>query len=456
MVIRTMQADQQNIDEEQTENEQEPAICRSCSHQFLLAIQLKNPTCPRCGRNRIAHHAELLDLHVAHIDCDAFYAAVEKRDNPELASKPVIIGGEHRGVVSTACYIARMNGVRSAMPMFKAKKLCPDATIIRPRMRVYQQVGQEIRKKFRNLTPLVQPLSIDEAFLDLEGTERLHGLPPAALLVRLAAEIEDDIGVTVSVGLAPNKFLAKLASDMDKPRGFSIIGETDKMKILAALPITRIYGIGAKTAQKLKKDGLTKIEQLQSMDEAKLMRQYGEIGQRLFRLSRGIDTRSVHADSKAKSVSGERTLAKDLADYAALEDKLWSISETVAGDLKRKHLAGLTITLKLKTSMHRIVTRSRTLDAPTQLANVLFEVGCDMLRPLVDGTPYRLIGIGVSQFRPLDEADLPDLVEPVRTKRANAERAMDTLKSRFGRTTISKGRSMKAPAAKSAKAAKDT
>lgn len=433
----------------------EPAICRSCHHQFVLTGALHKPTCPQCGKKKLVHHPELLDLHIAHIDCDAFYAAVEKRDNLELASKPVIIGGEHRGVVSTACYIARMNGVRSAMPMFKAKKLCPDAVIIRPRMKVYQQVGQQIRQKFRDLTPLVQPLSIDEAFLDLGGTERLHGLPPAALLVRLTTEIQQEIGVTVSVGLAPNKFLAKLASDMDKPRGFTVIGKSDTLSVLAPLPITRIYGIGAKTAARLKKDGLSEIAQLQQMDEAPLIRRYGETGQRLFRLARGIDTRSVNTSAGAKSVSSERTLAKDLADYMALEDKLWSISETVADDLKRKSLAGVTITLKLKTSMHRTITRSRTLDAPTQLANTIFEVGCDMLRPLADGSPYRLIGIGVSQFRSLDEADQPDLVEPRRNKRASAEKAMDKLKSRYGQAAIKKGRQFKDSPDTSKKAEKD-
>lgn len=443
---------------------QEPAVCRSCIARFTLPEGIKRPTCPTCGRNRILHHPELNSLHMAHIDCDAFYAAVEKKDNPDLASKPVIIGGEHRGVVSTACYIARMNGVRSAMPMFKAKKLCPDAVIIKPRMKVYQQIGQQIKEKYYNLTPLVQPLSIDEAFLDLKGTERLHGMPPAALLAQLTTEIEDEIGISVSVGLAPNKFLAKLASDMNKPRGFTVVGIADTLETLAALPITRIYGIGAKTAHRLKKDGLTQIKQLQEMDEAPLIRKYGETGQRLYRLSRGIDTRPITTHSKAKSVSSERTLAHDLADYQALEDKLWAISETVAGDLKRKQLAGLTITLKLKTSMHRIVTRSRTLDAPTQLADIIFEISRDMLRPLTDGTPYRLIGVGLSQFRPLAEADQPDLIEPDRTKRANVERAMDKLKNRFGKTTIKKGRSVApksaptlAPEGKTAKKpAKDT
>ncbi len=433
----------------------QPTVCRACFHQFNLKISAKRPTCPRCGRNRIIQHPELYDLHMAHIDCDAFYAAVEKRDNPDLASKPVIIGGEHRGVVSTACYIARMSGVRSAMPMFKAKKLCPDAVVIKPRMKIYQQVGRQVKEKYHKLTPLVQPLSIDEAFLDLKGTQRLHGMPPAVLLTRLTAEIEEEIGISVSVGLAPNKFLAKLASDMNKPRGFTIIGEADTLGILAELPITRIYGIGTKTAQKLKKDGLTQIRQLQDMEEGPLMRRYGETGQRLYRLSRGIDTRSVTTSSKAKSVSSERTLARDLADFKALEDKLWSISDTVAGDLKRKQLAGLTVTLKLKTSMHRIITRSRTLDAPTQLAEIIFETSRDMLRPLTDGTPYRLIGVGLSHFRPLAEADQPDLVEPKRTKRADVERAMDQLKDRFGKTTIKKGRSLSGKPPKPTKPAKD-
>lgn len=387
-------------------------------------------------------HPELHTLSVAHIDCDAFYASVEKRDNPDLAHKPVIIGGQHRGVVSTACYIARMNGVHSAMPMYKAKKLCPDAVILSPRMSHYRDVGMEIRQKFREITPLVEPLSIDEAFLDLSGTQRLHGCPPAEILNRLTAEIFSDIGVTVSVGLAPNKFLAKLASDMNKPRGFTVIGNTDFMSLLADLPITKIYGIGKKTSVRLAKDGLSQIRQLQMMDEATLMRRYGEIGQRLYRLSRGIDTRKVSVSGLVKSVSSERTLNRDLVDMPSLENKLWSISESVAKDLKRKSLAGTTITLKLKTSMHRIITRSRTLSGPTQLAETIFEIGQGLLEPLIDGTPYRLIGIGVKNFRPLEEADAPDLLEPNRAKKANAERAMDSLRAKFGDASISKGRTI--------------
>ncbi len=413
-------------------------LCRSCFHHFN-----EGKLCPKCGKPKIIKHAELFDLNIAHIDCDAFYASVEKREKPELASKPVIIGGEQRGVVSTACYMARMSGVRSAMPMYKAKKLCPDAVIIRGNMKLYQEVGRDIRERMRALTPVVEPLSIDEAFLDLSGTEKLHKAKPATLLAKFAKEIEEEVGITVSIGLAPNKFLAKLGSDMDKPRGFTVIGNSDAKALLATLPISRIYGIGKKSAQNLAKDGLSQISQLQTMDEASLIRRYGETGQRLYRLSRGIDKRTVTPGSGAKSVSSERTLAKDLADYAALETLLWGLCETVSADLKRKELAGSTITVKLKTSMHRIITRSRTVDTPTQLAENMFEVGKALLEPLTDGTPYRLIGIGMSQFRPLHEADQPDLLEPKRAKKANAERAMDALKCKFGKTAISKGRNFK-------------
>lgn len=412
-------------------------LCRSCLHVFD-----GGKICPKCGKPRLVSHPELLDLDIAHIDCDAFFAAVEKRDNPDLASKAVIIGGGQRGVVSTCCYIARMHGVRSAMPMYKAKKLCPDAVVLKGRMAQYQKVGREIRTMMLDLTPLVEPLSIDEAFLDLSGTERLHNARPATLLADFAQRVEQEVGISVSVGLAPNKFLAKLGSDMDKPRGFTVIGKSDAKAVLADLPITRIYGIGAKSAKALAKDGLSMINQLQQMEESTLIRRYGETGQRLYRLSRGIDSRKVSPGSDTKSVSSERTLNRDLADYGALEDKLWSLCETVSADLKRKELAGTTITLKLKTSLHRIITRSRTVDGPTQLAGTIFEVGQQLLRPLTDGTPYRLIGIGVSHFRQLSEADQPDLIEPGRTKRQQAEKAMDALRGKFGNSAIMKGRTV--------------
>ncbi|WP_417452048.1 DNA polymerase IV [Kordiimonas sp.] len=416
-----------------------PVLCRSCFHQY------RHPgPCPSCGRSRIISHPELFDLTIAHLDCDAFYASIEKRDDPRLASRPLIIGGEsNRSVVSTCCYIARMHGVRSAMPMFKAKKLCPDATILPPRMTLYRTEGQKIRTMMHALTPLVEPLSIDEAFMDLSGTERLHRAPPAVQLARLATEIEKEVGITVSVGLAPNKFLAKLASDMNKPRGFTVIGEAEKLEILAPLPISRIYGIGTKTAQTLARDGLSEIQQLQTMEESVLIRKYGETGLKLYRLARGIDNRRVSPAQLTKSVSSERTLARDLVNYQELEAELWQMSDNVATELKAKQLAGMTVTVKLKTNMHRTITRSRTLDGPTQLATTIFEVGQQLLVPLANGTSYRLIGIGLSHFRPLSEADQPDLIEPARTKKRTAERAMDALRGKFGKAAVMTGRSIR-------------
>ncbi|GHF29836.1 DNA polymerase IV [Kordiimonas sediminis] len=414
-----------------------PAVCRECFHSFTGTGK-----CPKCRRPRTICHPELFDLGIAHIDCDSFYASIEKRDNPALRDKPVIIGHGKRGVVSTACYLARMSGVRSAMPIYKARALCPDAVFIPPRMAKYAEVGRDIRAMMQDMTPLVEPLSIDEAFLDMTGTERLHGAPPAVTLARFAETIQEEIGVSVSIGLSHNKFLAKLASDMNKPRGFTVIGKAETTNLLAGLPISRIYGVGTKMARTLEKDGLTEISQLQTMDQRQLVNRYGETGLRLFRLARGIDTRPVTASNETKSVSAERTLEKDIADYPGLEKLLYSSSERVSADLKKKELAGVTITLKMKNRYHKIITRSRTLDAPTQLAHVIFETGQSLLRPLVDGTPYRLLGIGVSNFRPLSEADMPDLIEPIRSKRTQAEKAMDALKERFGAQAIGKGRSL--------------
>ena len=221
-------------------NDPEHGFCRDCT-----ALQQSDARrCERCGSPRLARHPELYRLRLAHIDCDAFYAAVEKRDNPALKDKPVIVGGGKRGVVSTACYIARIKGVRSAMSMFKALEACPEAVVIPPDMEKYARVGREVRAMMQALTPLVEPLSIDEAFLDLTGTERLHGRPPAMVLADFARNVEKEIGITVSAGLSYCKFLAKVASDFRKPRGFSVIGEDEAMGFLAGQPVTLIWGVG--------------------------------------------------------------------------------------------------------------------------------------------------------------------------------------------------------------------
>ncbi|MEF2072415.1 DNA polymerase IV [Consotaella aegiceratis] len=415
------------------------SFCRDC-----MTVQSKGVgRCQRCGSPRVLRHAELFDLSIAHIDCDAFYASIEKRDKPELATKPVIVGGGRRGVVSTACYIARISGVRSAMPMFKALQLCPEAVVIRPNMAKYVEVGRAIREKMRAITPLVEPLSIDEAFLDLSGTERLHKMPPAMTLALLANAIQAEFGVTVSVGLSHNKFLAKMASDLEKPRGFSVIGRAETLAFLAARPITAIWGVGAALDRQLERDGLRTIGQLQEMKEEDLMRRYGVIGQRLARLSRGLDSRSVDPRRPTKSISGETTFDKDLRKAEDLIPLLRKLSETVGRRLKATNLAAHEITLKLKTADFKTRTRSRRLAHPTRLADRIFEVGRSLLAHEIDGTAFRLIGIGCSGFAPSSLADPDDLVDPSLAKRAKAEAALDRLRDRYGTGAIETGYTFK-------------
>jgi len=303
-----------------------PGICRDC----FTPVPADTRRCPTCRRPRLVRHPELLSLSIAHLDCDAFYAAVEKRDNPELIDKPVIIGGGKRGIVSTCCYIARIRGVRSAMPMFKALQACPEAVVIKPDMEKYGRVGREVRQMMRDLSPLVEPLSIDEAFLDLTGTEKLHHGSPALSMMKLQARIEKEIGITVSVGLSYCKFLAKVASDMDKPRGFSIIGQAEALDFLKEKPISLIWGVGKAFETKLARDGLTRISQLQKMEENDLMARYGVMGRRLWRLSRGLDDRRISSNNVAKSISAETTFFDDISKADELRQKLWPLCEKVA------------------------------------------------------------------------------------------------------------------------------
>jgi DNA polymerase-4 len=412
-----------------------PGFCRDC----LSPVTTPARRCRRCGSPRLLRHPELFALTIAHIDCDAFYASVEKRDNPELADKPVIIGGGKRGVVSTACYVARIRGVRSAMPMFKALEACPDAVVIKPNMEKYARVGRDVRRMMQDLTPLVQPLSIDEAFLDLSGTERLHHDPPARTLARFALRVEKEIGITVSVGLSYCKFLAKVASDLDKPRGFSVIGEAEALEFLKPRPVTTIWGVGKAFAGALAKDGITTIGQLQVMEEGDLMRRYGVMGKRLYSLSRGQDERKVHLNDEAKSVSAETTFFEDYSDRQQLVPALRALSEQVSYRLKKTGAAGHTVVLKLKTHDFKLRTRNRRLDAPSQLADRIFREGMALLERELDGTRFRLIGIGVTDLSDGDAADPPDLIDEGAAKRAAAEAAMDRLRDKFGSRSIETG-----------------
>ncbi|GJL95377.1 MAG: DNA polymerase IV [Hyphococcus sp.] len=389
-------------------------------------------------------HPELFDLSIAHLDCDAFYAAVEKRDNPELKDKPVIIGGGVRGVVSTACYVARTYGVRSAMPMFQALKACPDAIVIKPSMTKYGEIGRSIRQMMLSLTPMVEPLSIDEAFMDLTGTARLHGAAPAVTLAKLQADIEATHGITASVGLSHNKFLAKVASDLDKPKGFSVIGKAETIEFLAGLSVRKIWGIGAAMAAKLEKDGIRTIAHLQKLDAAELSKRYGEIGMRLARLSHGHDTRHVKPQRETKSVSSETTFNKDISDVQRLEDILWELCEKVSARMKASSFEGRVITLKLKTAAFKTVTRRHTLDKPGNLARTTFAAAKTMLHKAADGSvPYRLIGIGYSGLSYSGENQIEELFGEDRKRIEKQEKAIDDLRKKYGKDAVKAGRTLK-------------
>jgi DNA polymerase-4 len=409
-------------------------FCRDCLAPAAAGVG----RCRDCHGPRIARHPEIHDLAIAHLDCDAFYAAIEKRDDPSLADRPLIVGGGRRGVVSTCCYIARISGVRSAMPMFKALKLCPDAVVVKPDMAKYARVGREVRQMMLALTPLVEPLSIDEAFLDLAGTERLHGRSPALALADLARRVERDIGITVSIGLSHNKFLAKIASDLDKPRGFAVIGRGETLSFLASRPVSQIWGVGKAMQAELQRAGVVSIGQLQKMDKADLMRRFGSMGVRLYHLSRGEDGRRVSPDEEIKSISAESTFNDDIRDSHELERILWRLAEKVSRRAKAKGMAGSTVTLKLKTADFRILTRSRTLPEATALAHRMFDAARPLLKGEATGAAYRLIGIGISNLEAADgsETDLDARL----ASRTRAERAMDRLKARFGEGAIDTGR----------------
>ena len=421
-------------------------LCRDCLAEYAKALR----RCDACGSDRIIGHPELGRLTIAHIDCDAFYAAIEKRDDPSLENKPVLIGGGKRGVVSTACYVARKYGPRSAMPMFKALQMCPQAVVIKPDMAKYKRVSGEIQAIFDQATPLVEPLSLDEAFLDLSGTTLLFARSPAATLAWIAREIERQVRITVSIGLSYNKFLAKMASDMDKPRGFAVVGRSDAIQILHDLAITKLPGVGPALADRLKVDGLFTIGDLQRRSENELVLRYGDTGAHLASMARGVDHRRVTIDREAKSISAETTFEYDVKDMAEMRRRLWPLCERVAERLKHHNLAGRTVTLKLKTGRFKTRTRNHSLPTPTQLAETIFCTAEPMLLKEAASAPFRLIGIGVDQISDGDQADerapQNDLfAAPVAgtPRPAQVERVMDAVRAKFGRAAIRKGRADK-------------
>ncbi|MEI6098803.1 MAG: DNA polymerase IV [Alphaproteobacteria bacterium] len=415
-----------------------PSLCRDCLTQFPAGAR-----CPTCRSPRVLAHPELTDLAIAHMDCDAFYASVEKRDNPALRDHPVIVGGGQRGVVSTCCYLARIHGVRSAMPMFQALKLCPQAIVVKPRFAAYVEASRAIRAMMERLTPAIEPLSLDEAFLDLTGTERLHGHPPAIMLAGLVKEMEDQLGLTGSIGLSHNKYLAKIASDLDKPRGFSVVGVAETEAFLRPKPIRIIWGVGTATQATLEAAGIRTIADLLRWSRQDLSARFGSMGERLYSLARGQDSRRVTRDEKLKSISKETTFPADISDPDLLDGHIWRLSEQVADRAKAKQLSGRTVTLKLKRSDFQLITRRHSLTDPTQLTDRIYRAARDLLATTPAGH-FRLIGVGISDLAPESVADLSgDLLDPHAEKRARAERAADEIRARFGTDAIIKGRALR-------------
>ncbi|MBL1241042.1 MAG: DNA polymerase IV [OCS116 cluster bacterium] len=420
-------------------------LCLSCIEIFEVEKPLN--ICPKCRSRLLKSHDEFKTLSIVHMDCDSFYASVEKRDNPALRNKPVIIGGDsNRAVVSTACYIARTFGVKSAMPMFKAKKLCPHAIILRGNMQKYTEVSREIVKKMNNLTPMVEQVSVDEAFLDLSGTEKLHKKLPCQLVAQLSKDIERDIGITISIGLSYNKFLAKVASDLEKPKGFSILGQNNIKQTLAPFPVTKIWGVGKVLAAKLHQNGIETFADLQKLSEVDLMRTYGKMGSRLRYFAVGDDLRAVKPaarESGRKSIGRETTFFNDISDHEVLKIKIWDICEQVHQDALRLQKSGYTITLKLKTNSFQTITRSQTLNSPTLLANVMFDIVGQALAKLNPNTAYRLVGVSLSNLSDVEKADPLDFLEPKKMTRQKVENAMDEIRQKFGIKAVIKGRSVK-------------
>ena len=419
-------------------NKRITSICREC----LSTFDSKVLYCANCESLNLISHKEIEKLDIAHVDCDAFYASIEKRDNPKLKNSAVIIGGGKRGVVATACYLARIKGVRSAMPMYKALKLCPSATIVKPNMSKYRDASRKIQNLMNQLTPLTEPISLDEAFLDLSGTKKLHKKIPAVLLAELSKKINQEVGISVSIGLSYNKFLAKICSDLDKPKGFSLLGRGDSKKFLSSQPVEILWGVGKILKRKLNDDGIKTISQIEELGIKEVINRYGSIGSHIYSLSQGKDLRRVVPQRQIKSISHETTFENDISDKEVLEKKLWSLCEKVSKRSKEKGLGGQTITLKLKTKEFKLISRSCTIDEPTQIGELIFQNSKTLLDREDDKIKYRLIGVGISNLKESELCDLYDLINISKTKNAKIEYAIDDIRNKFGKDLIKKGRSI--------------
>ena len=422
--------------------DRQTVLCRECNvlQEFFPGVS----RCIKCNSHKIIQHTEINQLKIAHIDCDAFYASVEQCDNPSLKERPLVVGGTgDRGVVLACCYKARAFGVRSAMPIFKARCLCPDATFIAPNMKRYAEVSKAVRTCFYQLTPVVEPISIDEAFLDMSGTERLHKASAAVALARMAKYIFDTIGITVSVGLSYNKYLAKIASNLNKPAGFAVLGHSDAPSFLKRQPVTILSGVGKAMAGKLASHHIKFVSDILPLSQQTLEARYGPMGRRLYYLSRGQDLRPVTTDRVAKSISAETTFSADLIMINDLSPILWRLSEKVAHRLRQRNRSARTLTMKLKNSHFKNITRSTTLEFPTNSAFDIYDALEPLLSREVTGQVFRLIGVSAQNMVEQLQDLASDLFEPVKSKRRKyLEISMDDIRAKFGHDSIFLGRGL--------------
>jgi len=420
-------------------NRTHPSLCRDCFQIFRYDVRCRN-----CNSPRIVSHANLLQLTIAHIDCDAFYASIEKRENPEIRNSPVIVGEKNRGVVTTCCYIARIDGVRSAMPIFQAKKLCPDAIIISPRMNHYKKISKSIKEILTTLSPAIEFISLDEAYIDFKGTRRLHGEAPAVKLAKISKQIETELGISISIGLSYNKFLSKIGSDLDKPRGFSIIGQSDAKKVLEDKPVSKILGVGKKTKMILEGNCINKISDLLIYEKNQLIDLLGSFGETLWFMARGIDYRRITPNKRPKSISCEKTLQTNQIDPEILTSFVWDLTEEISFRLKDLSLVAKNFKLKLKTANFNLLVRSITLENYSNSPEKIFQANKILLKKNIFKGPFRLVGITATNFLNCQDTVWKDnLFEQSDNQILAAEEAIDYIRSKFGKKAIIRGRSLK-------------
>ena len=376
---------------------------------------------------------------ILHVDMDAFYASIEERDRPELQGMPVIVGGspEGRGVVAAANYMVRNFGVRSAMATARALALCPDAIVLRPRMEHYSAVSHQIHEIFHRYTPLVEPLSLDEAFLDATESALLFG-PVESIGRSIKKDIWDELRLVASVGVAPNKFLAKLASDLDKPDGFTVITPDAVQSVLAPLPVTQMWAVGKATEHKFNKLGIQTIGQLRHVPLEQLKQSFGKSGENFWRLAQGLDDRRVVADREAKSISHETTFAADIRDIDVLRAWLLDLTEQVAHRLRRNNMHGRTVNLKVRYANFDTITRSKSLPQPTNTTNTLWSVVSELLNTQLPNRPLvvRLLGVGISNLQPPNPIQQSLFSEEQNERDTKLDNVADQIRNRFGTTLL--------------------